>query len=67
MWINKNGLVYAGDCAAGDRKATDDEISAWDAARVQPKAMAIGEVEMRLSVLSKELDVLAAQVATLKA
>jgi len=29
MWINKTGDIYTGECAAGDRKATDAEVAAW--------------------------------------
>ena len=32
-WINKQGGLYAGECAAGDRAATTEEVAAWRAAR----------------------------------
>jgi hypothetical protein len=28
MWIDQNGSAYEGDCATGDRAATDEEVSA---------------------------------------
>jgi hypothetical protein len=32
MWINAQGDLYGGDCAAGDREATAAEIAAWQTA-----------------------------------
>jgi hypothetical protein len=29
MWINRQGIVYSGDCQTGDRAATASEIAAW--------------------------------------
>lgn len=29
MWINENGMIYEGDCHAGDRAATSEEMAAW--------------------------------------
>lgn len=36
MWFNAQGGLYTGDCAAGDRAATSDEVAAWAAARTDP-------------------------------
>lgn len=33
MWIDAHGNLYAGDCRLGDRKATSQEIAAWEAAK----------------------------------
>ena len=33
MWIDGTGQLYAGDCVAGDRAATAEEVAAWQAAR----------------------------------
>ena len=34
MWCDAStGALYAGDCRAGDRAATPEEIAAWQAAR----------------------------------
>lgn len=33
MWINAQGGLYTGDCVAGDRAATKDEVAAWNASR----------------------------------
>lgn len=31
MWIGADGVIYGGDCAQGDREATEEEIVAWKA------------------------------------
>lgn len=31
MYIDKQGNVYGGDMAVGDREATPEEVAAWDA------------------------------------
>jgi len=33
MWINEKGQLYVGDCAEGDREATDDEVTSWQVGR----------------------------------
>lgn len=34
MWINENGLIYEGDCHAGDRAATSEEMAAWELSKL---------------------------------
>lgn len=34
MHIDKNGNLYQGDCAIGDREATTEEVAAWAAAHI---------------------------------
>lgn len=33
MWTSDGIFLYAGDCRAGDREATAEEIAAWERAR----------------------------------
>jgi hypothetical protein len=33
MWIDANGVIYSGDCAQGDRAATESEIVVWEVSR----------------------------------
>lgn len=40
MFINSEGVLYQGDCAAGDREATPEEIAAWEAERNTKQAKA---------------------------
>jgi len=35
MWINQAGLIYVGDLLQGDREATAQEVTTWEAARTR--------------------------------
>ncbi|CAB4165316.1 hypothetical protein UFOVP833_47 [uncultured Caudovirales phage] len=59
MWINDRGIVYVGDCASGDRKATDGEMAAWSGRPKPPPFPTIAE-------LKAQLDSLAAQIEAMK-
>jgi hypothetical protein len=38
VWINAQGGLYQGDCAAGARAATAEELTTWQAARAAARA-----------------------------
>lgn len=54
MWIDKNGILYEGDCQPGDRKATQDEIAA-DNLRKLAVAMRL-ERNRRIELLDIEIN-----------
>ena len=33
FWIGTDGAIYTGDCKTGDRRATGQEVAAWELAR----------------------------------
>lgn len=37
MFISVNGYAYSGDMQQGDREATPEEVSAWEASRIEPE------------------------------
>mgnify|MGYP003430957562 FL=1 len=41
MWINSANQLYIGDCAPGDRAATDQEVADWNAARERARIDAL--------------------------
>lgn len=56
MWMNAaNGALYLGDCRAGDRAATTEEISAWQADRdaAVPTTVRSGQLILALDQLGK--------------
>lgn len=51
MWINAQGGLYTGDMGAEDRKATDVEVAAWNAARSAlsvPQTVSVAGILMAL-------------------
>lgn len=49
MWTDGNGYFYIGDCRDQDRKATDAEVAAYEAAKPAP-------VPDPLTTLAKHVD-----------
>ncbi len=66
MWINpETGQIYGGDCQAGDRAATEEEIAAWRASLVTLEVVK-NECERRIDVavgLNQKLNMLGSMVA----
>jgi hypothetical protein len=52
MWINADGDLYQGDCAAGDRAATDEEVVANTFARGKSEKLAAIEVAYQAALLA---------------
>jgi len=66
MWISvATAEIYVGDCRAGDRAATTEEIDAWQAARdaYVPPFVRSGQLILALAELDK-LDAVKAAVST---
>ncbi len=66
MWIDATtGALYFGDCRAGDRAATTEEVGAWQAARdaYVPSRVRSGQLILALAELDW-LDAVKAAVAT---
>jgi len=52
MWVNVDGLMYAGDCQPGDREATTEEIVAFEAMR--DKTTRLAEIDARLAEIDAD-------------
>lgn len=66
MWIDvATGALYFGECRAGDRAATEEEVAAWQAARDAwvPPSVRSGQLILALAELDW-LDAVKAAVAT---
>lgn len=64
MWIDATtGALYFGDCRAGDRAATEQEVAAWQAARDAwvPPTVRSGQLILALNEIGK-LDAVKAAV-----
>lgn len=59
-WINQQGGLYIGECAAGDRAATAGEIAAWEAVRTAPPAPTLAELQAQVDALQVQIDALVA-------
>lgn len=45
MWIDDLGNLYEGDCRAGDRAATPEEVAVWEQSRAPNPMEQIRELE----------------------
>ncbi|ARV17472.1 hypothetical protein AEP_00512 [Curvibacter sp. AEP1-3] len=45
MWVDTFGNLYEGDCRAGDRAATPEEVAAWEQSRSPSPLQQILELE----------------------
>ena len=57
MWTNGSGDFYEGECRAGDREATTEEIEAWqrDVAAIVPTE--VSNFQLRAALAEAELSV----------
>lgn len=64
MWTSDGIKLYDGDCRAGDRAATVEEVAAWQAARdaAVPASVRSGQLILALDQVGK-LDAVKAVVA----
>lgn len=67
MWIGRQGQLYEGDCLIGDRRATDEEVAAWqsasNAARLASIAVSPWQIRKALNALGLRDSVEAAVAA----
>ncbi|CAB4168053.1 Domain of unknown function DUF4376 [uncultured Caudovirales phage] len=52
MWISERGLLYIGECVAGDRAATEEEIAAYELGKARDSKLAAIEAAFDAHVLA---------------